>query len=218
MPSRTYEGFSATDKQSAIKILVDASKAVTKANTELGKQSAAATAAFKKWFGTPAGGDLDTMKAMIQKMTYQFGHTNMKVVYSGTCPVGENARMIHFNYTSPNITTLIGDAIRNAGNVGTLTLCTRLFGLTFMAKGPKQSQVQCVIHEMSHFAAGAVDVQMTVAPSGLVTCYESHAQTLITSAGGQFDWNGSTTTIAGGKAAAMVNAENIALFCMEFLY
>jgi hypothetical protein len=75
---------------------------------------------------------------------------------------------------------------------------------------------------MSQFAAGAVDVQVPAGGGGLVTCYEGHATTLMASAGGQFQWPDAAGTpvthnIAGGKAAAMLNAENIAFFCMEFL-
>jgi hypothetical protein len=219
MPSRKYEDFdSSAKKATATKVLVEASSAVTKANTELGKESDKATKAFEKWFGTATSADMKTIKGRIQKMAYQFGHTNMKVVYSNACAVGENARMIHFNYTAANITSQISAAIKAGGNEGSMTLCERLFDLPYKSRGPKQSQVQCVIHEMSHFAAGAVDVQVNDAAGTLVTCYEALSQTLMTSAGGQFNWGGATTTIVGGKAAAMVNAENIGFFCMEFLY
>lgn len=199
-----YSGFGELEK-TARGIVLDAISTVDKAFLAITKGESDYTTAEAKWFGALSEAQKGTLKKGVNAIQRQFKVPSFNVVYGTDCGANENARAQHFfaaqggvgrltKYVRERRTATDSARLR-------LTLCPRIF-----AKGYKrtslteQSQVQVVLHEMSHIGAGTRDVPDDRAGAA--------ADAKL------YELDGATHAKASGTA--IDNAENWGFFLVEF--
>lgn len=154
-----------------------------------------------KWFGdftASAKGRLDDLQAKIHKIVYVLDVSPFTVTYGGANG-NENALATHYAVAPPGLASYG----RGMAAFNDLTLRTRFF--TMPRSGMKaQSQIETVIHELSHIAFTSADELLPAAhPSaaGNKAYGPEHALWLAKNSADQ----------------AFNNAENFGFFVMEFL-
>lgn len=178
----TYTRFNSADRQKVAKdVVVRATRCCATAEAALSSFDTRTKEIFKKWFGTiltkDARDDRGIVPANVNRMNYYIKHLVLVISDAGgTLGPTTNAMATHFGN---NATTSYQDrqARSNPATGVKIQLTDIFFNNLRRVQSNDQTQIETLIHELSHVAAGTLDQDKH--PTNPQPCYGRIAATTL---------------------------------------